>query len=508
MRTIIFTILVSVFFIPVINAETNDIHELGVKGYSLTFDMQYEAADKILDEMIRMEPENALGYFLKSKKYIWMYIFGSNDMEHINKFADLSYKTIEISKKMLKKNKDDIDALFYLGNTYGYLGRWYGEEGKWIKAFWNGRKGTNYLKKVIEKDPEYYDAYLGLGMYHYYVDVLPKFIKVLSFLLGGGGDREKGLEEVSIASSKGVFTNGEAKFILGDSFYSEIENNFKAALPFYKELIARYPHNLFFKMRLSLCYKNLYKHDMAIQTINDLLKTESLDKYPGIHTLLYRYLGDTYSDINKFEKAIDAFKSALPLLEAQKRTESWEYPWALYSIGDCYEMLGEIDEAHEYYSRISEEDKTGAYAGARARLKNPLTPTLISLARGANYLKCGKYTQAGEIFNALMEAELNNSPLNKEFIADLDFNIGRVNYETKEYQKSIQTFRKVVASNDVHKEWVKPWAHYFIGDCYREAGELEKAKDEFDIAYKYDNTALRLKIENSRNKIKYDSSPE
>jgi len=166
MRILIIAILFTVLCaITTIAEAKSPYNELGIKGIDLVFDMQFEQANKIFDEMIRMDPENAIGYFLKSKTYLWMYIFSTNDKEHIEKYLELSSKTIDIAKEMLDKNEDDIDALFYIGNAYGYIGRWYGETGSWIKAYWYGRKGTNYLKKVIKKDPDYYDAYLGHGMY-------------------------------------------------------------------------------------------------------------------------------------------------------------------------------------------------------------------------------------------------------------------------------------------------------------------------------------------------------
>ena len=64
-------------------------------------------------------------------------------------------------------------------------------------------RGKNYLEDVVEKDPTYYDAYLGLGIYHYLADILPKFVKILSFVLGVEGDRDKGIVELNIAAEKG-----------------------------------------------------------------------------------------------------------------------------------------------------------------------------------------------------------------------------------------------------------------------------------------------------------------
>ena len=225
MRTIILTSFFILLHVTPIGANSRNVHELGVKGYELVWNMQFEQAHKIFDEMIRMEPENALGYFYKSKTYFWIYVFSTDDKEYIDKFIDHSSKMIDIAEKMLDKNEDDIDALFYLGNTYGYLGSWYGETGSWFKAFRYGRKGKKYLKRVIKKDPDYNDAYLGLGMFHYYLDVLPKIIKPLSFLLGLGGDKEKGIDEINRALSKGNHSRDAAKFVLAHVIFFQLEKD-------------------------------------------------------------------------------------------------------------------------------------------------------------------------------------------------------------------------------------------------------------------------------------------
>ena len=131
-------------------------------------------------------------------------------------------------------------------------------------------------------------------------------------------------------------------------------------------------------------------------------------------------------------------------------------------------------------------------------IKNPLTPAQINLTKGKNYLRCEKYTQAYTIFNDLIESELNENPLNKTFIAELYYNLGKVEYELKEYQKSIQTFRKVFALNDIKEDWIKPWCHYYLANCYRDIGETEKAKQEYDIAYEYDDNTIRSDIDKAR----------
>lgn len=501
MRTIILTVIFIAQFVPVISAETKDLDEMGIKGMELVLDLQFDEANKIFDEMIRMEPENAMGYYLKSKSFFWMYLFGNNEEEYFTKFEDLSLETIDISKKMLSRNKDDIDALFYSGTAYLFLGRRYGEKGSMFKAFWYARKGTKYLEKAIKKDSDYYDAYLGTGIYKYYVDVLPKFIKSLSFLLGLGGDREEGIEQVTLASLKGHLARDEAKFILAQAIYVEIENDYETALELFEELIVKYPNNLNFKMSLAACHRNLFQYDLAVQTIKDLLQTESLKKFPNTETLLYRHLGNTCSDMNEHCKAIQAFEKALTLLEAQKRTKSWEYEGALYFIGDCYEMMGEVDKAHEYYSRVSKEDKTGAYAAVQARFKHPLTLARINLTKGTNYSRYGKYSKAEAIFNELITSELSKNPVNNTFLAETYFNLGVLKYNLNEYQSSIKTFQKVLDMNEVQSDWIFPWTHCYLGHCYKDTGEMEKAKQEYDIAYEFEGNMLRLAVDKARKEM-------
>ena len=504
MRSIILIVLFTVFSLNTINANPKNINELGIKGIDLVFDMQFEQANKIFDEMMWMDPENAIGYFLKSKSYLWMTIFSANDndKEHIEKFLELSFKTIDIAKEMLDNNEDDIDALFYIGNAYGYNGRWYGKTGSWIKAYWYGRKGTNYLKKVIKKDPDYYDAYLGLGMYRYYVDVLPKFIKVLSFLLGGlEGDSEKGIDEVILASSKGNLTRGEAKFLLASEIYLNFEKNYETALPLLKKLTTNYPHNHLYKFQLAECYRNLYKYDLSVQTIEKALQSESLNEYPYLHSQIYYLLGGTYSEMNEFDQAILAYKNAYKISQSKKGDKSWVYSWSLFNIGYGYEMMGSIDKAHEYYSQIKKKDNEYAYKYAMAMIKNPLTPAQINLTKGRNYLRCEKYTQAKTILKELINTELSKESVDSTFKAETCLYLGEVEYHLKEYQDSIQTLNKVFSFSDVNKEWIKPRAHLYLGNCYRDIGETEKAKQEYDMAYKFEGNELRTRIDEDRSKM-------
>jgi len=502
MRTIILSLLFTVLFLTTISAQSKDLNELGVKGYELALDIQFNEANKIFDELIHMEPENALGYLLKSLSYRKMWKYSGLDKDTGDKFKDLLHKTIDIAEDMLDKNEDDINALFYLGGAYGNLSIYYGNIDSWLKAFWYGRKGKNYFKKVIEKDPDYYDAYFGIGVYHYFAGVLPKYINALSFLLGIEGDRKKGIDEVILVSSKGNFTRDDAKLFLADDIYLQYENNFKAALPLLKELITKYPHNHYLKILLAECYRNLKNHDLSVQIIENALQSESLYEYRYLQSWLYVSLGRAYFEMNEFDQAISAFKNAHKISQLKKENKSWVYSWSLFNIGESYEMMGSIDKANEYFSQIKRKDNKNAYKTAQEKIENPLTSVQIKFTKGKQYFEWKKYTQGDVIFNDLLKSELNKKPLNNTFIAELYYYLARREYEFKELHNSIQTFRKVLALNDIMKDWIKPWSHYFLANCYRKIGETEKAKQEYDIAYEYDNNFIRATIDRARSEMK------
>lgn len=73
--------------------------------------------------------------------------------------------------------------------------------------------------------------------------------------------------------------------------------------------------------------------------------------------------------------------------------------------------------------------------------------------------------------------------------------IGRIKYEKKKYTEAIQEFTKILAMQKVEDEWIKPWTHYVLGNCYKQMGDTNKAKVEYDIAYEYDDSDLRFQID-------------
>lgn len=495
MRSIIISIILVFLLTSSAGAKPDEFKELGVKGYDLVWDMKFDEANKVFDEMIRMKPENALGYLLKSKSYILMHYYGTDDEEHFKKYEEYSFKALDIAEEMLEKNKNDVDALCYLGGAYGYLGFFYVEKGKYFSGVRYGRKGVHYLKKTIEKDSAYYDAFLGLGLYHYLIGSLPKGISsVASIMLGLDADMKKGLDEMQLATSKGNYIKDEAKFMLASQIYMGNEHNPEAASELFEELITKYPENKYFPYYLSICYRRQNKHNLSVRVLNNALNSKTVNDYPFAYGRLYFDLGRAYFEMNDFDKAISAYNNAVKMFLYKGGEKTWVYAWSLFNIGDSYEMKGQPDKALEYYKKIKKKSKKNAYETAQTRITNPRTPASISYTKATNYYRCNNYTQGDSMLSEYIKLTHKVDSSDNSFPAHLYYYRGIIELDLQKFQKSIQTFHKVFEMNSVEAEWIKPWSHYYLGNCYREIREFEKAKQEYEAAYNYKDKKLRSNI--------------
>src|SRR6185436_15881562 len=91
------------------------------------------------------------------------------DLPEVRANLEQDYQdTVRVAEKALESAKDDktrAEAYLYLGGAQGLKGRWLVTQKQWLKAYRLGKSGHRMLQRALEKDPQLYDAYLGLGIY-------------------------------------------------------------------------------------------------------------------------------------------------------------------------------------------------------------------------------------------------------------------------------------------------------------------------------------------------------
>lgn len=140
--------------------------------------------------------------------------------------------TVKSLKRWIDRNPDDPWGYFLLGSAYGYRATWHGQKGSWLKSLLDGLKAKGKFAKALELDSTLYDAYTGIGNYHYWSSV--RLGKYLPFL---PDNREKGLEELRLAVDSSRFSARPAEATLAWALIHEKKLSEAAAIG--RELYAR-----------------------------------------------------------------------------------------------------------------------------------------------------------------------------------------------------------------------------------------------------------------------------
>ncbi len=487
-------LLFTLVFAALLPAQDKTVHQLAMDGIDFASTLQYRKAAAVFDQIIALEPDNPKGHFLKSAVYFWMFSTDMQNEELGEEFKNLSLQAVDVAEKALEKNEDDIDALFYLGGAYGSLGRYYGLTKSYLNAYWYGKKGMNILEEVVERDPAYWDAYLGLGIYHYLADVLPKFVKVLSFILGIEGDRELGIRELNLAVEKGTYTRTEAMFFLG-AIYTYRERNYDQAIAIWNRLLEKYPGNPGVLIHLGGCYSRMGFCDKAVIVYKKTLEALSDSMLTPISSIHYQ-MGQVEYKMNMFEKAIYSFEKSIATDSLFSGNRRWTYGWSHYWLGQSYEMTGKIEKARYHYRMAIEEDNERLKERASNRLDNPMSSLDKRLEIAENIAECRDYETALNLFKK--ELELLESgqtdPENEDNKRDIMYNIGEIYFNLGRYHLAIIQYNELLNDPKSEDQGYWHWAHYYRAASYGKLGMTQKALEDYEIASEDDNLRLQDKI--------------
>jgi tetratricopeptide (TPR) repeat protein len=154
----------------------------------------------------------------------------------------LADKVIHLAEAAIARS-DTAEMELYAGLGYALRARSLGIRYDRNPAARAAVAARSHLLRCIELDPDMPDAYLGLGLYNYFVDTLSALARIMRFFMGiPGGDKREGLRQLEIASTKGELTPMEARFFMAKSLRNydrEYARAIQAAAP----LVTEYPGN-------------------------------------------------------------------------------------------------------------------------------------------------------------------------------------------------------------------------------------------------------------------------
>ncbi len=274
------------------------------KAAELFYQKKYQEALQLSDDVIKAHPDNPLGYLGQAGIYhLLMLNYRVRLFE--NEFDSVTTLAIKVGEKAIKQNKDDANAYFVLGASYGFRGLNRIRQGKWFSAFRAGLRGISHIKQAHKLDKELYDAYYALGLYYYWKSAKAK---VLTFLRMMKDEREKGIEYLKIVTEKGRYSSDEAKFALIEIYY--YEDRYEEALQECDELKSKFSSDPTWVYLIAKTLEKLKRWQPSKNYFTCLL--ELLEEFPSES---YGFFAECHYEIAKCSFEMGDYQTAVSELK-------------------------------------------------------------------------------------------------------------------------------------------------------------------------------------------------
>lgn len=228
--------------------------------YDSILNAQFDRAAAQLRQACPPAPEGACKA-LGAVSLQWQILIDPESRRLDQRLKDAAADAIAANAAWTVREPARAEAWFYLSGSYAPLVQLRVLRSERLAAARDGKKIKDALQRALRHDPTLEDAYLGIGLYHYYADVVPAYTKLLRWLLLlPGGDRMKGLQEIVRAREHGELLAGEADFQL-HQLYVWYEQRPRDALSLLESLEARYPADPIFLQRIAEIH-DTYVHDV------------------------------------------------------------------------------------------------------------------------------------------------------------------------------------------------------------------------------------------------------
>lgn len=216
-----------------------------LKGLRMIYSERFEDALAYYDSSLAIDKENLRSNLYKSTVFMWDFIVNNNQKDY-DKFFELTDNILKTSEQRISRNRNDTEALAILGALYGYRSMIHTANNDYLKSAWAGKRSYDYLRVTIANDPDAIESYLGMGIFNYTLGSLDSKIKPIISFIGMKGDKQTGLEQLTIAKEQGVYTKYEAKFLLSQ-FVKYYDKNISLGNEMLESFLAENPEFTLFR---------------------------------------------------------------------------------------------------------------------------------------------------------------------------------------------------------------------------------------------------------------------
>jgi tetratricopeptide (TPR) repeat protein len=368
---------VLLFFLPACAGAISPEMDRQLQGaLDLLYSMKWSEAEAAVRQVIELDAEHPYGHFGLAAVSMIQYIYGAEqaDPALLAVFTKRIDDAIAKGSAWVKKHPQDAEGFMALGAAYGVSARLLAVRHQWLKAYWHGRTAVAHLHKAVKLDPAMGDPYLGLGMYDYYSDAYPRFVRVLAKLFLRG-NRARGIDELKRAAAGGLFSQVVSKMLLVEIYLEDQWGlrDTEAAVKLSAEVRGRYPESAMVQAIDLVARYEAGLYDGVLTDMDGFLARARRGEYDVLQLAKGLVIqGTTLWAAGRREEALAALREASGIRVDGKATR-WGV-WASIRSGNLLDAMGRRQEALEAYKAASAEpDLWDLRQFAKAGQKAPWT---------------------------------------------------------------------------------------------------------------------------------------
>ncbi|HKS75998.1 MAG TPA: tetratricopeptide repeat protein [Terriglobales bacterium] len=277
-------------------------------------------------------------------------------------------RATNLEEERLKKNPDDVDALYARGVTRAQFSTYTAlMEHAWFSALRNAVGARRDHERVLELDPNYTDAKLIVGAHNYVMGSLPWAVKAAVSVVGLSGSKDKGLDYLRAAAAGNGETSVDAKILL--ALCLRREHRYAESLPLIRELIPAYPRDVLLALEEGNLQRAMGQSQESAATYRKIWEAGREGHYGNLH---YEVAALNLGDLLRSEKDYAGAAAAYDQVNEVKFPDPETQQKANLGAGEMYDLMQKRDLAvKKYQAVIASNADTPPAEIARRYIKEP-----------------------------------------------------------------------------------------------------------------------------------------
>ncbi len=240
-----------------------------------TYNYNFSEARALQQDLYKTDPLHPAYTFLEVLIIYWenFPLLPSDDEAQM--FIEKIEKTIELADKMIEKNPEELEGLFFDLFGRAFRAMFWSDNGHPAKVLADLDNMYRVTVKGFDLTDKFNEFYFSTGLYNYYIEAFPKahpIYKPFAALLKSG-DTELGLKQLQYAIDHTVYLHVESLLFM-TLLQLNYEKEYNTALNYASELYRSYPNNVYYMTVYSILLLRTGNYALADVIADKLEKTE------------------------------------------------------------------------------------------------------------------------------------------------------------------------------------------------------------------------------------------